>query len=447
MPLPPVSQGELPRPGRAAFFVFHLRTPPLSVYNRCEVSEMDGYSIIDPRPVIPKPAYDVIVVGGGVAGVAASVSAAREGARVLLMEKGILLGGLATAGLISWYEPLCDSRGTKMIGGIAEELIRLSVRYGFDDLPDGWRDGLNAQKRPGRYATHFSPMIFAAALDEYLLNNHVDVILDCMAVFPAMERGRLRGIAAETKQGRAFYPAKVAVDATGDASLFYQAGLPTRNGENYMTFVAHGYRRENAVEYAESENKSMNQMRKWWFFGSDLYGNGHPASLPKIAGVTAEEITDFVLTGRKMLFRQLQTEDREARDVSALPTMPQLRTIRKIVGAREFKAADREICPDSVGSCGDFRPAGWGKRYHIPYRSLYSPECAGLLAAGRIISANREGWEASRVIPVCALTGQAAGTAAAMAALGDGDVRSVNVPALQAALRRNDVLFVDEERV
>ena len=73
-----------------------------------------------------KESYDVIVVGGGVAGVAAAVSASREGSRVLLIEKSFNLGGLATGGLISWYEPLCDGAGKQIIYGIAEELIRLS---------------------------------------------------------------------------------------------------------------------------------------------------------------------------------------------------------------------------------------------------------------------------------------------------------------------------------
>lgn len=405
---------------------------------------MNMKPIYDPRPLIRKQNFDVIVVGGGIAGISAAVSAAREGAKVLLMEKGIVLGGLATAGLIAWYEPLCDSRGTKMIGGVAEELIRLAVQYGFDDLCDAWKDGQNAGKLPGRYTTHFSPMILATALDRYLMDNRVHIILDCMAVYPAMEDGRCNGIVAETKEGRVFYGAKTVVDATGDATVFYQAGLPTVNGENYMTYVAHGYRRENIEEYVSEDVPSMNRMRKWWFFGSDLYGNGHPEELPKVAGVTAEEITDFVLTGRGMLFRQLESEGREERDVSVLPFMPQLRTIRKIVGAVDFTATDRETYADSVGSCGDFRPAGWGKHYHIPYRSLYSPKCANLLAAGRIISANREGWEASRVIPACALTGQAAGTAAALASQSDGDVRRIDVGELRETLRRNGVLFVDE---
>ena len=82
---------------------------------------------------IKKGHYDVIVVGGGIAGVCASVASARQGLSVLLIEKGVNLGGLATSGLISWYEPLCDGTGKKVISGLAEELIKLSVSCGFDN--------------------------------------------------------------------------------------------------------------------------------------------------------------------------------------------------------------------------------------------------------------------------------------------------------------------------
>ena len=95
----------------------------------------------DKREVIERESYDVIVAGGGVAGVSAAAAAAREGASVLLIEKGVALGGLATIGLISWYEPLCDSEGTQMTGGISEELLHLAIRYGFDDLSQDWREG------------------------------------------------------------------------------------------------------------------------------------------------------------------------------------------------------------------------------------------------------------------------------------------------------------------
>ena len=399
--------------------------------------------INDNRKLIEKRSYDVVVVGGGIAGIAAAVSAARSGVRVLLMEKSILLGGLATAGLISWYEPLCDSAGTKMVGGIAEELIKLSIKYGFDNMPAVWKDGENAQKQPGRYATHYSPTLFAMALDAYIAQDGVDLILDCMATFPVMAEGQCLGIVAETKEGRVFYGAKVVVDATGDASLFAQAGLPTVNGQNYMTYIAHGYHKENILQYMESEDKSMVTLRKWQKAGSNLYGEGQPEDLPMLAGVTAEEITDYVLSGRKMLFDLIKEEGRNDRDLSALPTMPQFRTIRHMVGEYDFVAVDGERFADTIGSCGDFRRDGKGKHYHVPYRSLYTGQCSNMLAAGRNISASGDGWEVTRVIPVCALTGQAAGVAAAMAVKGNGDIRNVNIIDLQQTLQQNGVLFVN----
>ena len=80
-------------------------------------------NLCDTREVSVKDAYDVIVVGGGIGGIASAVAAARNGAKTLLMEKQINLGGLATVGLINLYEPLCDGRGKKVIGGIAEDQI------------------------------------------------------------------------------------------------------------------------------------------------------------------------------------------------------------------------------------------------------------------------------------------------------------------------------------
>ena len=93
------------------------------------------YTVEDKRSIACKGLYDVIVAGGGIAGAAAALAAAREGVKVLLIEKSVMLGGLATIGLISWYEPLCNQQGKKIIGGISEELLRLAIKYGPDDLP------------------------------------------------------------------------------------------------------------------------------------------------------------------------------------------------------------------------------------------------------------------------------------------------------------------------
>ena len=77
-----------------------------------------------------KGSYDVLVAGGGVAGVAAAVAAARRGKRVLLLEKTVALGGLATIGLINLFVPMCNGRGTQIVKGMAEEFLRLSIKYG-----------------------------------------------------------------------------------------------------------------------------------------------------------------------------------------------------------------------------------------------------------------------------------------------------------------------------
>lgn len=120
------------------------------------------------RKPIKMGKYNVIVVGGGIAGIAAAVSAARNGMKVLLIEKQINLGGLATGGLISWYEPLCDGKGNQVVFGIAEELIKLSVKYSFDSLPGKWGGTARSVHRKDRYASRFSPTVFMLALDEYL---------------------------------------------------------------------------------------------------------------------------------------------------------------------------------------------------------------------------------------------------------------------------------------
>lgn len=178
---------------------------------------------------------EVIVVGGGIAGVAAAVAAARSGADVLLLEKGSLLGGLATNGLISWYEPLCDGHGEQLMTGLAEELLRLSIRYGDDTLPRIWKDEARPVDRSlispekqhpigGRYATFFSPTIFQLALDELLKKEGVRIRLDILAARPIMEGSRCTGICCESKSGRQYFPAKIVVDASGDSDMFFRAG-------------------------------------------------------------------------------------------------------------------------------------------------------------------------------------------------------------------------------
>ena len=389
---------------------------------------------------IYKGKYDVIVAGGGIAGVAAAASAARKGAKTLIIEKGINLGGLATAGLISWYEPLCDGRGTQMIGGIAEELIKLSGKYGFDNLPEKWGGSDKCKSRNGRYSTFFSPTVFSLALDEFVISSGAEILFDTLTTFPVMKGNHCEGVIVENTDGRVRYDADVVIDATGAATVMSRAGVPTELGENYMSYVAHYYNTEAAKELSSDGNTC--KFRKWINAGSDMFGNGHPKELGMLTGVKADDVNAYIISGKAAMLEKIKAMDKNSFDIMTLPTMPQFRTIRRIVGECDFCAEDKKQFEDSIGSCGDFRPGGEGKHYNVPYSSLYNKDFDNLLAAGRIISSPRgDGWEVARVIPTCALTGQAAGTAAALAVQRGCGVCDIDVAQLQKTLKNDGVIF------
>ncbi len=148
--------------------------------------------------------YDVVVAGAGVAGVAAALECARAGLHTALVEKTVLLGGLATTGLVNIYLPLCDGYGHQAIFGIAEELLHLSLRYGPGNVPEAWlREKCQEPVTGPRYMTAFSPASFVLALDEALLDAGVTIWLDTLVSEPAMAPGRrIVGLEVENKSGR-----------------------------------------------------------------------------------------------------------------------------------------------------------------------------------------------------------------------------------------------------
>ncbi len=368
-----------------------------------------------PEPTY-KGHYDVIVVGGGVAGVAAAVASARANAKTLLIEKGVNLGGLATMGLISLYEPLCDGEGKQMVYGIAEELVKLSMRYGFDNLHPKWGGNGHNKPKNERYTTRFSPGIFAAALDDFVLKNGVELKFDTLAAYPIMDNRKCIGLVTENLNGREYYEAGAVVDATGNASIIDRAKVPTVSGRSFMTYLVHLYEMEDAAELAE--NRDGNAFRKWASWGANWAGEGNPEGVKVFEEATAEELNEYMIIGKQNLLSRMEKLGKDNFDVMAIPNMPQMRTIRRIVGKVDFHAIDGETCQDAIGWCGDFRPSGVGKHYQVPFGSLYNEAFPNLVAAGRIISAPQgDGWEVSRVIPVCVQTGEAAGKAAALCAM------------------------------
>ena len=215
---------------------------------------MENYNLQMNIPV--RGMYDVLVAGGGVAGTAAALSAARQGKKVLLTEKSTMLGGLATMGLINYFEPLCNGRGKKIISGMTEEFLLESVKYGFDTIPEAWKDG-QSKETTARYVTFYSPYIFALQLTEMLHSAGVDLLFDCSAIYPIMEGGHCSGVVTDSKSGLELYRAKMVVDTTGDADLLRRSGMPTVIGKNYFTYIG----RQVTLDGCRNDNKNPCQSR------------------------------------------------------------------------------------------------------------------------------------------------------------------------------------------
>lgn len=375
-------------------------------------------------PIIKE--YDTIVVGGGVAGVAAALAAARHGADVLLIEKMTVLGGLATAGHIVIYLPLCDGLGNKVIGGISEELFWESIRYGKGTVDDAWKSRPMHADCEARYETYFNAGEFAFRMEEMLTEAGVDLLYDTDFCSVVKEGGRITAVIVENKSGRQAFGCKAVVDASGDGDVFARAGADFGEQDNFLTYWSY------YIDKSDCKSKL-----KLFAIGTNT-GGGLPEGSRKYFGTDAREITECLKASHALGFAKIKADPNK--ELASFPSMPQLRTTRRLCGAYSLKETDIfKSFDDSVGCVGD-----WRKRkdvYEIPYRCLYSEKLENLFAAGRNISAEGDTWEVTRVIPVAAATGQAAGTAAMMLAKNGGKANELDVGALQKKLVEDGIIL------
>jgi hypothetical protein len=381
--------------------------------------------------------YDVVVLGGGIAGVAAALAAARHGVKTLLLEKQVVLGGLATAGQIAIYLPLCDGMGNKVIGGIAEELLWESIRYGGGNLPPEWEGRPNRVATKKRYRTEFNAPAFVLALDRIVGEAGVDLLLDTVFCVPVMEEGRCQAVIVENKSGRQAYLCRAVVDATGDADLLARAGAPCAQQDNFLTYWSYCLTEE-SLQHAVAQ-QSVKNLLKIIYIGENT-GDGLPEGSPKYYGTDVRQITEFLLKCRELAFNELMKRGMDKFVFASFPSMPLFRTTRRLEGEYVLGPEDmHKHFEDSIGSVGDWRQAG--PVYEVPYRSLYSKMAPNILAAGRNISSAGDTWEVTRVIPPAAVTGQAAGTAAALISENGCAAGEVDISRLQQILSDDGVLI------
>jgi 2-polyprenyl-6-methoxyphenol hydroxylase-like FAD-dependent oxidoreductase len=378
--------------------------------------------------------FDVLIAGAGVAGVAAALECARAGLHTALVEKTVLVGGLATTGLINIYLPICDGLGHQVTFGIAEELLHLSLRYGPGDVPDGWRDGR------GRYQTPFSPASFVLALDEALEDAGVDLWLDTLFSRPVMDGLRIAGIEVENKSGRGVLRAHCVIDATGDADVAYRAGATCVESDNWLSMwaIQASYAKAQQVVAQPDKTSLLDCVR----LGGDAWGRGISPDVKKLHGTDGVQVTRFIVESRRLLREHYRAEHAAGGDTNrhklfpvTLPAMAQFRTTRRIVGRETLSdGQDGVYVSTSVGLVPDWRRPG--PVWEIPYGALLPRGVTGLLVAGRCISSAGDAWEITRVIPPAALTGQVAGVAARLAISGDTTPDALNVGDVQSALQQ-----------
>ncbi len=240
---------------------------------------------------------------------------------------------------------------------------------------------------------------------------HISVVPGPRSCHTARSTGRITALIAENKTGRFALEVKTVVDATGDADICKFSGAPVVHFEQgnvlaawYYSFGKDAYKLRTLGACDIPDEEKTEKMKR-------------EDRRERFPGLTGEELTDQMIKSHEMLLQDV-LKHRET-DESYLPvtmaTTPQVRMTRRIDGESTMRTSDdRKDVPDSVGIISNWKKRG--PVYEVPLSALYSSQVKNLITAGRCISADEAMWDVTRVIPCCAVTGQAAGTAAALCA-------------------------------
>lgn len=383
---------------------------------------------------------DVLVAGGGFAGISAAISAARQGAKVLLCEKLYMLGGLATAGLVSIYLPLCDGMGKQVSYSIAEELLLLSIKDGADNVnahpvPECWfKESDVSERAKKRYQVQFNPQYFAIAAEQLLLSEGVEILYGTSICDVSVNNGIIDYCIIENKSGRQAVKVKSVVDCTGDSDVFKFTNSKTKLHEKGNVLAAWYYKAE--------KGKYLLKMLGFADVPESFGKAEKPIKDARYKGVEADELTKMTIDSHAAVLNDYLKlgEFSDDRMLATVATTPQVRMTRKIVGeyTLDYTEQHKEFY-DSIGLVSDWRKAG--PVFEIPFRTLYSKTVKNLITAGRSISVTDDMWDVTRVIPDCAVTGEAAGLAAAIS----NDFSNLDIIVLQTVLEKRGVKLHEKD--
>jgi hypothetical protein len=416
--------------------------------------------------------FDVLVLGGGPAGLSAAVSAARSGARTLLVERYGFLGGMGTAGGVTNFAGLYGRRQgqvQQLVHGVVDELLERIDHLGGLNAP---QDGLQGRIRVRSYDV----AAYKCAADEWLLASGVQLLFHALAVGVLMEADRIAALLVETRSGRRAIQAQEFIDASGDADLAHFAGVPYELGDGAggALFPSTMFRIGNVdaerARAAIGEFKAIDGLmaraadryrfprsgailrpqrnpREWRANVTQLANaNGQAVDATDALQLSAAEVEGRRQIVEYMRFLRAEVPGFEAAEVSEIAAQVGVRETRRIVGAVRLTGDDvlgGTRFDDAIGLNAwpvEMHLAGrieWAfprdpdNAYNqLPWRMLVPPTVANLLVAGRCASMEHLGQSAARASGACFVMGQAAGTAAALRVAG-----RFSVPALQEALR------------
>ena len=384
--------------------------------------------------------YDIAVCGGGFAGISAALAAAREGKKVVLFEKQFMLGGLGTAGLVTIYLPLCDGYGRQVSFGIAEELLKLSITYGAEaKYPENWLEGVGTRTdKDKRYEVQYNAQMFAILAEKLLIENGVDILYGSYVIDVEMKNDKISSLCVVNKSGTTAYAVNSVVDATGDCDIAHFAGAPTETFKQGNVLAAWYY-------YTNENGYRLRQVGASDIPDEERTGKEKkPLIARRFTGLDGKELSEMVcISHQTTLNKWLEKREGDPNMViSTIATTPQIRMTRKIVGEYELAhTEEHKYFDDSIGMVSNWKKRG--PVYEVPFGTLYSKKVKNLIVAGRCTSVNETLWDVMRVIPCCAVTGQAAGTAAAMT----DDFSNIDIAALQSKLKQNGVVLHEKDLV